>query len=320
MADYIIGDGTELYRVAFSETDAEVLGFPYKGFREGKNFHWLYYRITHSKKLGYPFYNSWNRYVVNKYGIKSGDTVVILNNAVWSYKWNNGIIKELKKKNCKIVILMVDSMCFFDGSRLERITEAISLADKVFTFDAEDSKQYGWEHTYSYYSKINDIKPGSEKSDVFCSLYSGNRLKPLTEIYDYLSNRGVKCSFYISGIDDAEKSKYFRDEIVYNNFLSYRDIISRDLSSNVILELAKTNQRGNTMRAFEAVVYNKRLLTNNPVIKDFPYYDERYMKYFRDIDDLKKIDKSFFASDFEVNYNYRGDFSPTLLFDKIKQI
>ncbi len=77
------------------------------------------------------------------------------------------------------------------------------------------------------------------------------------------------------------------------------------------------NQHGATLRTFEAVVYNKRLLTNNPFVNEFPYFRADYMKYFNDIGDIRKIHTSFFKEDL-TDYCYNDEFSPRNLFDEIE--
>ena len=46
-----------------------------------------------------------------------------------------------------------------------------------------------------------------------------------------------------------------------------------------------------------------------------PYYDERYMKYFRTVED---IDTSWIKEKVVVDYKYKGDFSLDKFFCDIK--
>ena len=43
-----------------------------------------------------------------------------------------------------------------------------SYSDSVYTFDHNNALQYGWKHTFQYYSKVNKVKAAGEQSDVFC--------------------------------------------------------------------------------------------------------------------------------------------------------
>ena len=56
------------------------------------------------------------------------------------------------------------------------------------------------------------------------------------------------------------------------------------------------------------------------VIKEFPYYNEIYMKIFEDISDLGSIDDKFFKDEVgNVDYGYRGDLSPVYLLNDLER-
>ena len=72
-------------------------------------------------------------------------------------------------------------------------------------------------------------------------------------------------------------------------------------------DLLQPNQKMQTIRYFEAVVYNKKLLTNNPYIYDLPFYDSRYMKVFSR---PEEIDVDWIRKKESIHYDYNNEFSP----------
>ena len=62
-------------------------------------------------------------------------------------------------------------------------------------------------------------------------------------------------------------------------------MVVESLESDVLLDITDGGQTALTLRPYEAIVYNKRLLTNNQSILDFEFYDPRYMRYFTEITD-----------------------------------
>ena len=70
-----------------------------------------------------------------------------------------------------------------------------------------------------------------------------------------------------------------------------------------------------SLRYFEAIVYNKKLLTNNPEVVELPYYDERYMRVFESIED---IDVDWVKAIEKIDYKYKGEFSPLGIIEYIK--
>ena len=102
----------------------------------------------------------------------------------------------------------------------------------------------------------------------------------------------------------------------YIGWKSYEEVLGGVLRSKVILEILQEGQSGPSLRYYEAVCYNKKLLSNNPNIVHFPYYDSRYMRYFSSPED---IDIAWITEDCDVDYHYKGDFSPVNMLDLIKK-
>lgn len=97
----------------------------------------------------------------------------------------------------------------------------------------------------------------------------------------------------------------------------YEEVISDVLSTNCILEFVAKGQKAQTARYYEAVCYNKKLLTNNPSVKDLQFYDPRYIQYFETIDD---IDFAWIKKKEKVDYHYNGEFSPIHALEKLEKI
>ena len=88
--------------------------------------------------------------------------------------------------------------------------------------------------------------------------------------------------------------------------MSYDDMLKKTLKANVILDIVK-GTAPITLRTYEAVVYNKKLLTNNPNILEFKYFDNDNIRYF---EKTENIDYTWIKDLRRPNYKYRGEFSP----------
>jgi hypothetical protein len=172
-----------------------------------------------------------------------------------------------------------------------------------------------WIFTRQYYSKLN-LPKTEKKTDVFLTLYDKGRAAKALQCYDVLRRRGIKCQFFITGVTDEFARQNTRPGIVYNKVLNYSEVIKLVMESRVIIELCQQGQTSNTLRAFEAVVYDNKLLTDNPNIVGFPYYDEAKMKYFENSEELLQVPTEFFTETPSA-YNYDGEFSPLELFEQI---
>ena len=127
----------------------------------------------------------------------------------------------------------------------------------------------------------------------------------------------IKCNFNL--IDSLINKGKYKDKKVKGLSVSYSDIpyeriISEVKSSNCIFEIVQDGQSAQTIRYFEAVCYNKKLLTNNYNICNLPFYNSNFMKSFQTFDD---IDLEWVRRKEDIDYGYKNEFSPVKILDMI---
>lgn len=232
-------------------------------------------------------------------------------------KFSAHYIERLKReRNACIVLYMPDNIRTMNIAQsrgeFDRFRQHYHI-DQVYSFDKKDCEVFGAKF-FDFYSmlpiKKEPIKQVNGKMRV---LYVGGcrsmeRLKTLHAIYDKLRDI-ASCTFYINGV---AKENATREGVIYNHPLSYVDVVELVQQNDIIVEFMNGSQVGNTLRLKEAVCYNKCLLSNNKNIISSPYYNPAYMQMFESVDE---ININIFSKD--VNYNYRGEFSPKLLMNII---
>lgn len=185
----------------------------------------------------------------------------------------------------------------------------------VYSFDPVESEQYGFEYKgFCYYSKKQIEENLSIQQDVFfVGGLKGEREQFVYDTYKYMIENGVSCKYIVHntrftrGTEKVEGIEYLS-----NGWLPYERILQEVRQSKCIVEIMQKNQNGPSLRYFEAVCYNKKLLTTNQNIVMFPYYNSEYMHIISDVDD---IDINWLKQDIPVEYNYQGDFSPSKLIE-----
>ena len=188
--------------------------------------------------------------------------------------------------------------------------------NNVYTFDPEDAKQFGYKYLgFNYYSKPVGRLDVTEMNNVyFVGGLKGGRDELVYSVYKYLKTNGIKTMYDIN-VMDSKVEKIVDSNINYfNTWIPYSYVINKILKSKCILEIMQQGQYGATLRYFEAVTMNKKLLTNNPNIVNFPFYNPKWMKIFNVLED---IDLNWLASDENVDYQYNNEFSPAHLVDYI---
>ncbi len=219
-------------------------------------------------------------------------------------------LKKLQQKGYKLVLYFLDSMSNVDYTREAfDYTKRVSF-DVVYTFDLGDAEKYGLKHAFTMYSSLASGKDTTIKYD-YC--YIGSNKGRYGMVRDFVRQhqnaQGFVSMFQAS--DEEVREGGFDG----NLSLSYEEVVKYTLQSNCLLDIvAHKGQSGLSIRPYEAVVYNRRLITNNPSIKDFPYYNPNYMLC---VNDLKEVPDDFLQDRSPVDYRYRGDFSPIRFLERI---
>lgn len=216
----------------------------------------------------------------------------------------------------KYILYMVNSMIPPHDARMKASTAAVDFK-YVFTFDIGDAETYGLFFNDNIYSKFITDTDKSINNDLYYIGGNNGRFELAVAIYDRLRSHGVIQRFRIT--DVSEKQQVFKDEICYNTFIDYKDSLKEMLNSNCILELMRVheNRKCATQRYYEAICYNKKLLTNNKNVVNLPFYNPDYIHVFERPED---IDWNWVKERVPVDYHYDGRFSPIHLLERIIEL
>ncbi len=102
---------------------------------------------------------------------------------------------------------------------------------------------------------------------------------------------------------------------MFNQYIQYDEVLKKVRACDCILEIVQDRQNGLTFRDYEAICYNKKLLTNNKAVLQMKEYNPEFIQYFQNI---KDIDFSFVNKKIDVDYHYSGEYSPRNLIKKIE--
>lgn len=287
-----------------------------------KNMLNLYTNYTLNSKINMPFKDRLRKYLVLESVLKkenSQDLYIIfqdINVCKFSIKY----LEFLKQNNSvKTVLLLLNSI---EGMKRDapNLLNYINkdLYDLVMTFDFVDEKKYKFcKIDLPYSINFKNEEKWSKKYDIFFIGQAKQRLPVIERIIEQLNSK-VVYRFFLTGI--KEKGILSEDNnVVINRPLPYHQVIEYIKDSNTILEIINSTQTGITLRTYEAIAYNKKLVTNNKNIKYFKYYDPRFMRII-DVNMITKDDIDFIKKDIEVDYKYKNDYSPVNLLNKIKNM
>lgn len=270
-----------------------------------------------NSKFQVPFQSVF--YNLDAYKYESQHTYHMIMPTTSISKFTVQYLKTFKKKhsNVKLYALVTDSM-HASSPHMNLVREKLfsDVWDRVLTYDKYDAEEYGFTwFGYSYYSSYDFVEPDPVESDIYYVGYDkGGRENLVKEIFRNLQKNQCNCRFDVVASQTSMKDSSF---VYMEEKISYPQVVSRVKSSNCILEILQENQESQSIRYFEAIIYNRKLLTNNRHIQELPYYDARYMKYFNSIAD---IDFEWVRNKDNIDYQYDGRFSPLRIVDFIAGI
>lgn len=223
-----------------------------------------------NSRINLPFKSFWIKRIL-KNSFSSNTDICIIINSHFYHLYKGGIISIAKNyfKNAKFVFIFSDKVEYFKKNYKDfpSIDVLKSNFDLVITYNLSDVEKYGLvldRPVLPEYEKINSNLFGL-KSDVFFVGGNKGRLKEIYEIFDICQKNNLVCDFHINGV--PEQLQKHSDQIVYNKFISYAEVLERAKRSNCILNIIQDDGAGITLRDYESIYFNKYLLTNNYALK-----------------------------------------------------
>lgn len=278
-----------------------------------KKLHHVHYSFTLNKYFNLPLQCIWHsKYVIKEGHFEKEKQYCLVFFDISACRVDEGYLNELHSVPNVTMVLVHANLVSTKERMLKNRYKYFSI---IFSFDKGDCERYNFYHYTTFYSKLPLITPQKQDSDAFfVGVSKDGRHEKLVKLYRRLSDANAKSDFYIAHhLDTRNREK----GIHYNKWLSYEDVLQKVLKSNCLIEIVGKNHQGFTLRTIEALCYNKRLVTNNAVVKDLKYYKTGYILYTPNIEDA---DISFITSKESVEYNYENEYSPLRLLDTIDSI
>lgn len=233
-----------------------------------------------------------------------------------THPWfNKELMFFFRKKlpSVKIILQCQDTVayCLKSHNKLS-INILKDYFDGIVVYNELDAKKYGLYYHPVGYSKIDkSTLPSYEHVDVCFIGAAKNRLNEIREVYKILTDSGLKCFFYVTEVPESQKCN---DGLIYGEIMSFEEYLGREMSADCLVEIIQNGSTGRTYRMMEAIIYNKKLITNCPECKKLSYYDDRFFHYFTNVN---KINPDFVKNRVKPDYKYKGEFSPIELLNDI---
>lgn len=166
------------------------------------------------------------------------------------------------------------------AQRIKRKQEILHFFDKIYSFDKVDVKAFNLEFITNY---IFETKPLNENPKYLFFNISGNdddyRYKQLKQFANYLISKKWNYNF-ISVFHKPNKDRYqhaitiAKSPVkVIDTVIFVDEVIKLIEECKILVEFQRKQQIGLSFRVFEALGAKKKLITNNPDIVNYDFYN-----------------------------------------------
>ncbi|WED21980.1 hypothetical protein L3Q72_00760 [Vibrio sp. JC009] len=179
-------------------------------------------------------------------------------------------LEELKKHTRYLVATLWDSLTKSPDNGYD-----LDLFDYKFSYDEEDCKNHNLLKINNYLDASWQSNKAYDKCeyDAFAIMsFTKERYKKVVAFLDANPQITPDILFYI---DNKRKRKYITDKRikVVEKLLLGDELSERLESSKAFLDILQGHQTGLSFRAYEAMGYKRKLITNNDSIKGYDFYN-----------------------------------------------
>ena len=214
--------------------------------------------------------------------IKRNDSLLIL--GIYNYP----VLVKLHKlyKNQKKILWLWNPVEKTYRNPKHIIGKLKKIGYEIYTFDRTDAIKYklGLKTQFTMIPERLLVKGLKINTDLYFLGQPKGREQMLEELKKIYLSLGIQCDF----------------KIVYSpaDYISYEDNIRNVISSKCVLEICQEGQHGLTLRALEAMLCHRKLITNNKSIENEDFYNPQNIIIIG-VDNNQNV-KDFIDSDFVV--------------------
>ncbi|MEO8235677.1 MAG: hypothetical protein ABI549_09710 [Flavobacterium sp.] len=244
------------------------------------------------------------------------DQILVINPEVISLDYH----LKIKKHTQKYIAYLYDSV---SRCPVEHLLEGVF--DEIYSFDKDDVKKYGFKETtnYNYLEKQPITDKVLIKNQALYIASFDNRLEKVILLKRAFQKINISFRFIIVG----KKTTLFKLKKIFSKDILGLELRRKRINQNdlkqlysetqVVLDIVRENQTGLSFRVFEAMAFQKKLITNNVNIVDYNFYNPNNILVIRD--DNYDFDFNFFETQYkpipeEIYYQYTLDNWVTKIF------
>lgn len=224
------------------------------------------------------------------------DQILVINPEVIELEYH----LKIKQFTHKYIAYLYDSV---DRYPVEHLLHGVF--DEIYSFDQKDIKKYGFKETTNYnYISEKPIHPTEKtKYDVLYIASFDKRMETVMKLKEAFKKVKASYRFIIVGKKTTlHKLKNKFSDSIADLELRRKRIEQEDLKilyteTKVVLDIVRDNQVGLSFRVFEAMAFEKKLITNNRNITHYNFYNPNNILVLEN--NTYTFDPAFFATEYQ---------------------
>ena len=181
---------------------------------------------------------------------------------------------EIKKHTKKYIAYLYDSV-----NRCSIVHLLDGVFDEIYSFDKNDIKQYNFKESTNYIYFKENCKLEETKTDFIYLGSIDNRIGILNKMVNTFIKTDKKYQFYAIGkkafVYKMKQFLFWKNKHILfkTKKIPQHKALELYKKSNIIIDIVRENQIGLSFRVFEAMALNKKIVTNNPNISSYNFYN-----------------------------------------------
>lgn len=220
------------------------------------------------------YYNDWFKKIVDY------DRIIVFDSTL---KTDNSVLQNLSAFS-KVENKYLYIWNKIDDSFIDYFSPLIKQSDfKIYSPDKGDCERFGLLYNFGMY--YNGVILPDKTEDInafFCGVDKG-RSEKLLKLFNTMNSIGFPPDIYI-----YNSNTYYSEFRNRTGYMWYSEYLQNVSNSRVLIDLNMEKHVGFTMRVYESMFFNKKLITSNKAACESDFYNENNIFY---IEDFEQIDK-----------------------------
>ena len=241
------------------KTKDRILNFIQKTFLGNKDY---------KKQLIDDYYTAEVSQTLSSFAPKSIDYAIVIRPDKLDLK----TIEKIHNTAHKVVAYQWDGL-----ARFPKVFKVINHFQRFFVFDLEDYHRYRYQYpnllpcTNFYFDMPEESVSVNENEVLYVGAYMKDRIQSLIRVVDALSQYNLNLNINLFYGRKTPPISHLHLSFISKG-ISYAENLKITKKAAVILDIKTVEHNGLSLRIFEAIKYQKKLITDNKSIMQYDFY------------------------------------------------